>query len=377
MISLKGQRLSRLSIILGICLISLSLSENVTAEERPWIKIRGVYGGMPVLPEGKQLEDFGINAVWVGSGSITQKLAEQLHVQGVRLFAEFNTMHNASFLKDHPDARPVGIDGKVCPPPDGWQGVCPTHPEYRKDRMNQFRKTLETAEIDGIWLDYHHSHASWEQAVPNMPKTCFCERCVALFCESSNLEIPKTLTTAERNLWIWNSHRPQWVKWRCGVFTDWVREFRQIVDKTRPNVLLGTFHNPWSVEDYDGAILNLLAIDLRSQSRYLDVLSIMPYHARFGHANDPAWISRQTTWLSDYLSLPKDSSGKPEIWPIVQLADWGEPVLTSQIPEILDHATRKPTSGVTIFHVGGLNQNPDRIQALGNVYRSIMPAKRD
>ena len=64
---------------------------------------------------------------------------------GLKVFAEFNTMHEASYLKDHPDARPIGADGQVSPPPDGWQGVCPTHPGYRRDRMDAFRQTLRTA----------------------------------------------------------------------------------------------------------------------------------------------------------------------------------------------------------------------------------------
>ena len=41
-------------------------------------------------------------------------------------------MHDAGYLKDHPDAAPVGADGQASPPPDGWQGICPTHPGYRE-----------------------------------------------------------------------------------------------------------------------------------------------------------------------------------------------------------------------------------------------------
>ena len=35
-------------------------------------------------------------------------------------------------LPEHPDAAPIGADGLPCPPPDGWQGVCPTHAGYRR-----------------------------------------------------------------------------------------------------------------------------------------------------------------------------------------------------------------------------------------------------
>ena len=67
-------------------------------------------------------------------------------------------------------------------------------------------------------------------------------------------------------------------------------------------------------------------IDLKAQSRYLDVLSIMPYHARFGHATDPAWISRQTASLGQSLGIKGEPGERIRIWPIVQLSDWGEAV---------------------------------------------------
>jgi hypothetical protein len=341
------------------------LSKAKTAVTRPWIEIRGIYGGMPVLPKGKTLADFGVNAIWVGSGGVTSELVEELHAQGVKLFAEFNTMHESSFLKDHPDAAPVGTDGKISPPPDDWQGVCPTHPGYREYRMAEFRKTLEKAPIDGIWLDYHHSHASWEQAIPNMPETCFCSRCLSLFRKASGIDTGKSIAG------ILENHREAWVQWRCGVFTDWVRELDAIRDEVRPSALLGTFHCPWSLDDYDGAIRNTLAIDLKAQSEFIDVFSIMPYHARFGHAKDIGWVSKQTKWLGEHLGIRGEPGESKKIWPIVQLADWGETVSATEVPEILDYGTRKPASGVTIFHTTGLTSNPDRFEAMGQFYRSI------
>ena len=150
--------------------------------------------------------------------------------------------------------------------------------------------------MDGVWLDYHHSHASWERAEPEMPDTCFCDRCLRRFVEDTGTSLPDG-TTAELSAVLLTEQKEAWVRWRCAVFTDWVREFRSIIDATRPGVLLGTFHNPWSDEDHDGARIEKLAIDLSAQAEYVDVFSPMPYHARFGHAADPEWISRQVAWL--------------------------------------------------------------------------------
>ena len=284
--------------------ISAADEPPLNASKRPYITIRGIYGGVPeqIRNRGESLDDYAINAVWIGSGGITPSLVTSLKARSksLKIFAEFNTMHEAGYLKDHPDATPIGADGKVSPPPDGWQGVCPTHPGYRRSRMEAFRQLLKAAPIDGVWLDYHHSHANWEQPEPNMPDTCFCDRCLSLFQKQTQVSLPPEPTPA-RSRAIVESHKPQWVQWRCDVFTDWVREFREIVNHERPKALLGTFHCPWSESDHHGALRQKLAIDLKAQAQYLDVLSIMPYHARFGHSKDPGWISRQTTALGKSL----------------------------------------------------------------------------
>ena len=291
--------------------------------------IRGIYGGVPsqIFDRGRTLEDYGVNAIWVGSGGLDAKIVESLKARspGLKVFAEFNSMHEAGFLKEHPDAAPVGSDGERSPAPDGWQGVCPTHPEYRRNRMEAFRQALRAAPIDGIWLDYHHAHASWEQARPELPDTCFCPRCLAQFQKDTAVILPVS-PTRELSRRLLGPERASWVGWRCDIFTGWVREYREILDRERPSALLGTFHCPWTDTERDGALRVKLAIDLKAQARYLDVLSPMPYHARFGHADDPAWISRQTAWLGRHLGLEGKQGERLRIWPIVQLSDWGESV---------------------------------------------------
>ncbi|MGE3821150.1 MAG: hypothetical protein AB7I30_17190 [Isosphaeraceae bacterium] len=343
-------------------------------EPRPHVEVRGIYGGEPVelMREGRPLSESGVNAVWIGSGGLSLPLVQRLKGQGVRVFAEFNTMHDAAFLKEHPDAAPVGADGQVCPPPDGWQGVCPTHPGYRAARLAAFRKALADFPIDGIWLDYHHAHASWEQAVPNLPDTCFCQRCLAQFEKETGIALPEASPArkAERLL---GPLRKEWVDWRCGVFTGWVRAFREIRDAVRPKALLGTFHCPWSLDDHSGALRDKLAIDLREQARELDVLSPMPYHARFGHADDPAWVSRQSAWLGGFLGLRGEPGERPRIWPIVQLSDWGESVPADQVSEVLDHGTRKPSTGVLVFAWGSLRQSAGKVGAMVSTFKAIRP----
>jgi hypothetical protein len=359
-------------VALAAVLLGGMVGDAGAQENRPHIRVRGIYGGVPVelLEQGQTLADHGINAVFMGSGSLTTERVELIKQQGARVFAEFNTMHVASFLKEHPDAAPIGLDGQVCPPPHGWQGICPTHAGYRRFRMEAFRAALRDFEIDGIWLDYHHSHASWERAEPNMPDTCFCRRCIEQFSRETGTQLGEE-GLARLAQEIVDEHHDRWVQWRCDVFTDWVRQFRSIVDATRSEALLGTFHCPWSESDFDGALRNKLAIDLRAQAKYVDVFSIMPYHARFGHAVDPAWISRQTAWLGNHLGIEGTADERPKIWPIVQLSDWGEKVTASQVSDVLDHGTRSPATGVMVFAWGSLRRQRDKVEAMTDFYRSI------
>ena len=340
-------------------------------EARPWVKIRGIYGGFPtaILDRGQKPADYGINAIWVGSGGLRQDEIDRCHRLGLKVYAEFNSMHFASYLTEHPDAAPIGTDGQPSPPPHNWQGVSPFHAGYRRNRMDEFSRVLATFDIDGIWLDYHHSHASWERDEPMMPDTDFSPAALQQFTVQTGITLPSEVPAAAELLL--GSNRDAWTQFRCDVFTDWVREYREILNAVRPTALLGTFHCPWSQDDYDGAIRHKLAIDLPAQAKFMDVFSIMPYHARFGHLMDPEWIARQTQSLGKLLNLCGSPDEKQKIWPIVQLADWGPAVDVEQVSKIMDFGTQRPATGVMAFHWSGVSQQWDKVEAMGNAYRAM------
>jgi hypothetical protein len=339
--------------------------------------LRGIYGGVPqeILDAGTRLRDFGVDAVWLGAGSITPERLALLRAEGVQVYAEFNTLHVADYLEEHPDAAPIGSDGRVSPPPHEWQGICPTHDAYRRFRMDAFRTLLQDFAIDGVWLDYHHSHASWERSDPDMPDTCFCDRCLRRFQGATAIQLPEG-PASRRAALLLSTHRAAWARWRLDVFTDWVREFRAILSDTRPSALLGTFHNAWSDDDMDGARLQKLAIDLKAQAAYIDVFSPMVYHARFGHSSDLAWISRQVTWLGEYLGIEGAPGERHRIWPIVQVSDWGESVPVDQVEAVLELGAHRPATGVMVFAWGGLRNQPRKIEAIGRAFRAMGAAGR-
>lgn len=375
MAGVTGRRLTRREWMTATVALSALMAPRASAQASRTTPVRGIYGGVPqeILDTGRSLREYGVDAVWLGSGSFTAERLALLRAQQVQVYAEFNTLHVADYLKTHPDAAPIGPDGRVSPPPDGWQGICPTHEAYRAFRMQAFRTLLDTFAIDGVWLDYHHSHASWEQATPNMPDTCFCDRCLQRFQDDTGVRLPDE-PTAARAQRLLSTDREHWVRWRLGVFTDWVREFRDIRDAVRPSALLGTFHNAWSDDDEGGARLSKLAIDLKAQAAHIDVFSPMPYHARFGHRDDSAWIARQVRWLGGYLGIAGTAGERHRIWPIVQIADWGETVPVEQIDEVLRHGAASPSTGVMVFNWGGLRNQPAKIAAIGETFRAMAGA---
>src|SRR4051812_29987282 len=93
----------------GLSRMRAGVAEDDAGPGHP-VEIRGIYGGVPtqIFDRGKTLSDYGINAVWVGSGSLARVNIAMLRRQGARVFAEFNTMHDAAYLEGHPDAAPVG-----------------------------------------------------------------------------------------------------------------------------------------------------------------------------------------------------------------------------------------------------------------------------
>ncbi len=92
---------------------------------------------------------------------------------------------------------------------------------------------------------------------------------------------------------------------------------------------------------------------------------------RSGHVKDPEWIARQTRRLGELLNIKGTPDEKKRIWPIVQLADWGEPVPLEQARDVLDFGTRPPATGVMVFHWSGVSQEWFKVQAIKQAYRAM------
>ena len=140
---------------------------------------------------------------------------------------------------------------------------------------------LRKFNLDGIWMDYLHWHAQFEDPDPILPETCFCENCLSSFESSSGIDVPDGATSKKAE-WILKNHDSSWRNWRCSVIAGWVRDFKKVLKAEKPGALLGVYHCPWDDEDFNGARRRNLGLDYDSLRNIVDVFSPMVYHGRMG-----------------------------------------------------------------------------------------------
>ena len=311
------------------------------------------------------LELRGRVAVVTGaSAGIGREIARTLAAEGAQVYAEFATLNGRQYVDAHPEAWPVNDQGERAPAATWFMGACPTEPGFLEHRLTQLRTLVGTHAVAGVWLDYLHWHAQFEEPVPVLPETCFNEPCLAAFQTATGIRIPDG-PTAERARWILTHRERAWREWRCGVLVDWVRRCRRVVQEARPGALLGIFHCPWSNEDFGGAGRRILGLDLRALGAEADVLSPMVYHGRMGRP--PAWVGDAVRWLG--AAVRAGTSGAPRIWPIVQArGDSSQAVSPAEFETVLRSAITGGADGVMMFTLQGVAEDAEKTAVLRRVY---------
>ncbi|MCK5441325.1 MAG: hypothetical protein KAJ23_05510, partial [Maribacter sp.] len=77
------------------------------------VEIRGVYGNpKPFWDKGMNLNNLGVNAIFVHSGSITHDMVNRARSEGLMLFAEFATLNGKDYVEKHPEAWAINEKGE-------------------------------------------------------------------------------------------------------------------------------------------------------------------------------------------------------------------------------------------------------------------------
>ena len=346
---------------LFICLILFTTLTAFSQEKVGPETILGIYGSpTPFWEEGYRLDSLGVNAVFVRGSSINRGLIEQARAEGQRIYVEFPTLNGKGYVEKHPEAWAINEKGKKVEAAGWFMGVCPTEPGFRRYREEQLRSLLKQYEVDGIWLDYVHWHAQFEEPEPLLPETCFCDNCLQNFEEAVSVQLPMG-TREEKAKWILNKQENKWRDWRCEVIADWVRGMKQILHEERAEAWLGLYHCPWEDEAFNGARRRILGLDYELLVQEVDVFSPMIYHERMGKG--AKWVGENIQWFYDKLSM--ETNKDILIWPIVQAYQ----VPAEEFRQVLENGLLHGSSGVMMFTGDAVARDKQKIQVMIETYR--------
>ena len=331
------------------------------------VEIRGIYGNpKPFWDQGIDLSDLGVNAVFVHSGSINQAMMDQARAEGLRVYAEFATLNGKNYVDNHPEAWAINEQGERVESATWFMGVCPTESGFRKYRFNQLRDLMQKFQLDGVWMDYVHWHAQFEDPEPILPETCFNDHCINKFSMDMGIAVPKG-TTPERSQWILKHHDRSWRDWRCQVIVEWAVEMKSILKAENPEALLGLYHCPWTDEEYGGARRRNLGLDYDLLSEVIDVFSPMVYHGRMERS--PEWVEQNIEWFSDRLNTRQHSL---KVWPIVQAYNDPHIISAEEFEQVLQGGLSGKSSGVMMFTTNAVAEDKYKMEVMKRLYRSLI-----
>jgi hypothetical protein len=342
---------------------ALSACAGVLAAQGKTLSIRGIYSNpKPFWAAGGRLDEYGVNAVFVHAGSITTELAARVQAEGARLFAEFPTLNGKGYVEKHPEAWPINEKGEPAPQATWFLGACPSDAGFRESRIKQLETLLDRFEIAGVWMDYFHWHAQFEDPNPVLPETCFSASCIAAFESATGVRVPAG-AIPERARFILSRQERRWRDWRVSRLMSWARDIRAIIQARRPGALLGVYHCPWTDGEYGGALRRVLGLDLARLADEVDVLSPMVYHGRM--RRKPEWVREYVEWLSG------KARRKTEIWPIVQAHNDPGPITAAEFDHVLRAGTAGRSTGVMMFTAQSVAEDPQKMEVMRRLYREM------
>ncbi len=353
----------------SLAMLTLLIPLNSCApDSQKVIEIRGIYGNpKPFWDKGMNLPSLGANAIFVHSGSINHDMMERARSEGLKVYAEFATLNGKDYVKEHPEAWAINEKGEQVMAASWFMGVCPTEPGFRQYRMDQLRGLLTKFDLDGIWMDYVHWHAQFEEPEPILPETCFCDHCLERFEQESNLQIPDG-TIPEKAQWILNNVDKEWRDWRCQVIYGWASDMKAIIKEVNPGIYLGLYHCPWDDDEFNGARRRILGLDYDLLKEVIDVFSPMVYHGRMGRK--PEWVEENITWFCNRLEI--EPGTYPKVWPIVQAYDDPEKISGGEFETVLRGGLASKSTGVMMFTTYAVAEDSVKTKIMEKVYKEIL-----
>ncbi|MBM3279745.1 MAG: hypothetical protein FJY95_16940 [Candidatus Handelsmanbacteria bacterium] len=243
-------------------------------------------------------------------------------------------------------------------------GAYLTDPGFRAYRMQALRELLEKTEVDGVWMDYLHWHAPFEDPYPIFVKTRFNNSCLQAFEAWSGLKV-KGRTAPQQSQWIFMHAARQWEDWRVSVLVDWAREIRQLVKELRRKALVGNYEVAWKDKDLGGVRRRWMGLDFNALLPYVDVFSPVIYYGRSGKT--PEYGKEYVEYFGAHYPIQTEPGKYPRLWLIAQAHN--EPRISpAEFGRVLAFGLGAKSTGVMMFTIGSVAADQGKIAAVKKVY---------
>ena len=106
--------------------LSIGLTSLMSCDQNSdeYATIKGIYGSpKPFWDKELHLNDLGVNAVFIHSGSINQEIMDRAGAEGLKVFAEFATLNGKNYVEEHPEAWAVNEKGEKVEAATWFMGV--------------------------------------------------------------------------------------------------------------------------------------------------------------------------------------------------------------------------------------------------------------
>jgi hypothetical protein len=278
---------------------------------------------------------YGANACWFHGFDAAAFDACARH--GIAACVEFK-MFRADF-KAHPELIPIGVDGRPIRYGDLVQGVCLSRSDFVEQVEEELVAGLQSFQPTGIWLDYL-TYAGWfETPTPDLQESCFCQNCIAEFCEATGVDATSPRIILEQHGGLWTRHK-------CERIAGFAMRYAERIRARLPTCVVGAYMCPWTPSEFDGALTRIFAQDYDLLAPAVDVFTPLIYVKKSGRS--PEWGRHYLEQASAF--VPQER----KVQLILDALDFPASLLETA-------ASTRPSWGVQIF--GGARILGDREQA--------------
>jgi len=293
----------------------------------------GPYGGA-ALREAEALVRGGADACWFHG--FDPACFEACAKHGLAACVEFKTFR-ADFAA-HPELIPTGADGGPIRFGRLVQGVCLSRREFTEKIERDLLAGIRACRPAGVWLDYLSGAGWFETPRPDLQESCFCDACVAEFCQATGID-------ADRPAEILARHADRWRRHACQRIARFGARYAELIRAHLPGCVVGAYMCPWRPEEFDGALTRIFAQDYDLLAGAIDVFTPLIYARKSGRSAD--WGRRFLDGAGDFVPAGR------KVQLILDVLDFPHSLLAAA-----ESAT--PTWGVQVFGGAEIFTDPAR-----------------